>query len=292
MYCKDKGIIVRGVDHVSAKFTGTVVKAFSGPLNHGLYITLTSRSNEEYNLTHPSAYVNGLYRASPYLTCGDSCIITCKKTGLRAVLDYKEESFFGKAKYVVDGKIYRGDRVVCQLNGSWKGAIYYSKTPSLESTTSIATFATAKTSNSDLLIDVSSIKISEKIVAPIEQQHSWESRKAWSPVIDLMHANKFSDATKVKRQIEDDQRLREKTLKSLGKQYKSVWFGMLDKEAVSDTLVTKDDIIIDSDDLSDECVLGKPFLLKSIEKHLPWENTNFREGLPTIDDQVQLPKKE
>jgi hypothetical protein len=53
-----------------------------------------------------------------------------------------------------------------------------------------------------------------QLVPPIDQQHPWESRRVWNPVISQMLGGKYSEATKVKRQVEEDQRQREKILKN------------------------------------------------------------------------------
>jgi hypothetical protein len=64
--CPEKGISARGYDQLSAKFTGTSVRVVPGAHNLGIFVTLKNRDNEEYQLTHPAAYLGGLLRgASP-----------------------------------------------------------------------------------------------------------------------------------------------------------------------------------------------------------------------------------
>jgi hypothetical protein len=60
--CPEKGIIGRGYDQLSAKFTGTSIRISAGNHNHGIFITLKTRDNEEYQLTHPAAHLGGLLR--------------------------------------------------------------------------------------------------------------------------------------------------------------------------------------------------------------------------------------
>ena len=62
--CPAKGIMARGYDQISAKFTGTSIRVTAGHHNHGIFITLKSREDEEYQLTHPSAHVGGLLRGT------------------------------------------------------------------------------------------------------------------------------------------------------------------------------------------------------------------------------------
>lgn len=59
--CPEKGVVARGYDQLSAKFTGTSVKVFPGNHNLGIYVSLTKRG-EEYHFTHPAAYLGGLLK--------------------------------------------------------------------------------------------------------------------------------------------------------------------------------------------------------------------------------------
>jgi hypothetical protein len=60
--CPEKGITARGFDQLSAKFTGTSVRVVPGSHNLGIFVTLKNRGNEEYQLTHPAAYLGGFLR--------------------------------------------------------------------------------------------------------------------------------------------------------------------------------------------------------------------------------------
>jgi len=60
--CPEKGIIARGYDQLSAKFTGTSIRVIAGAHNLGIFIELQNRGGEQYHLTHPAAYLGGLLR--------------------------------------------------------------------------------------------------------------------------------------------------------------------------------------------------------------------------------------
>ena len=267
-YCPEKKILCRGVDHVCAKFTGTAAKIFSGPLNHGLYITLGTRDNEEYQLTHPNAYINGWLKLSLYVTVADTCIITCPKTGLATILEYKEESFFGRAKFAIEGKIIKWkvgekldgiklskiskDDVVCSLTGSWKGQIFYQKTSD---------------PTSSLLLDMTQLKPHDKHTKPIDQQEEHESRRLWRGVADRIKAQDYSEATRLKRDMEDKQRKEEKERKAKHEPYISKWFGFLDPDAVGNQQGVE--LVLDDGDTS-TLIKGKPFIRKDAVDRLPW----------------------
>ncbi|KAJ3022596.1 hypothetical protein HKX48_005782 [Thoreauomyces humboldtii] len=225
--CKEKGIIGRGVDHIAARFTGTNIKVGPGSQNRGIFITLQSHDGEEYNIQHPWASVTGWLSGSPYIVVGESAIITCPKTGLKAVLEYKDEPTFGKPRFAIEGKVFRYDYasagkqsekeqkdseklskipdadVVCRLNGQWNGQIY-------------AATDTSAAASPRLLFDMKESEAAVKNVLPLVDQDPLESRRLWEAVtVALVEGKDGGLATSEKRRIEDLQRAaaadREKT---------------------------------------------------------------------------------
>lgn len=146
--CPEKDIVACGIDHLSAKFTGTAFRVGPGEHTNGINIMLNQRQ-EEYNLTHPWAQISGWLSGSLYIACGDQCVITCPKTNLKCIIEYKEESMFGRPKFAIEGKLFRydaykeammsvGERkqheklskipseaVVATLHGVWNGKVYF-----------------------------------------------------------------------------------------------------------------------------------------------------------------------
>lgn len=86
-----------GVDQISAKVYGTTLRVSPGSYNKGLFVKINGGpgEGETYNITHPTAAVNGILRGNFYITVSDSAVVTCigAKEGphLRAVIEYKEE---------------------------------------------------------------------------------------------------------------------------------------------------------------------------------------------------------
>lgn len=128
--CKETGVQLCGVDQLSAKFTGTSVRVFPGDRNKGIFVKLTEDSplgssvvGEEYQITHPTASINGLLRGSLWVAICDTLYITCRggsrpgeneaggksKRRLRSIIEYKDESWLLKAKYALEGVIYEYD---------------------------------------------------------------------------------------------------------------------------------------------------------------------------------------
>jgi len=125
------------------------------------------------------------------------------------VLDYKEESWLGKPQFAVEGVIhtYRlgetgheawtrvkhvpKDRVVAQLEGSWRQRMKWRRPGESEWKT---------------LIDLSTLHVIPKGVRPLSRQHSNESRKLWEFVTSNLLKKEYSEATRVKLAIEQRQR--------------------------------------------------------------------------------------
>lgn len=143
--CPEKGIIARGYDQLSAKFTGTSLRVSPGNHNLGIFITLQNRGNEEYQLRHPVAHLGGLLRGSLSVTVADTCTITCPKTRTKVILHYLDEGWLGKTQNKVHGVIFNYDPdtdnrsrikdvpekdVLARLEGCWHDRIYYTLTGS------------------------------------------------------------------------------------------------------------------------------------------------------------------
>lgn len=204
--CPQRGITARGFDQISAKFTGTSIRITPGQHNLGIFLNLRERDNEEYQLTHPAAHIAGILRGSLAITVSDTCYVTCAKTGIKAILQYLEDGWLGKAHHKVVGVIFRYDPdndtktkikdvpsgdVLAKIEGSWHGCVYYTPTGSKER---------------ELLVDVSPLYPASKIVPPEEKQQPYESRRFWSDVTEAIKGKKYSLATKRKQELEESQR--------------------------------------------------------------------------------------
>ena len=143
--CPEKGITARGYDQLSAKFTGTSIRVTPGNYNLGIFVTLQSRGDEEYQLTHPVAYLGGLLRGSLSVTVVETCTVTCPKTRIKVILHYLEEGWLGKTQNRVHGVVYKYDPandnrtrikdvpetdILARLDGCWHDKIYYTLTGS------------------------------------------------------------------------------------------------------------------------------------------------------------------
>lgn len=204
--CPEHGVSARGFDQISAKFTGTSVRVAPGEHNLGIFINLQKRDNEEYQLTHPDAHLGGILRGALSISVADTCYIICSKTRIKTILQYQEDSWIGRAQYKVEGVVFRYDPdndtvtkikdapegdILARITGSWHGQI---------------NLILPGTKDTQLLIDISPLLPATKIVPPEEEQLSNESRKFWSGVTAAIMDKQYSQATKLKQEIEERQR--------------------------------------------------------------------------------------
>ncbi|KAF8588211.1 hypothetical protein K439DRAFT_1385073 [Ramaria rubella] len=233
MACPARHITGSGVDQISAKVSGTTIRVSPGASNKGIFIKLTGGpgGGERYQITHPTAQVNGILRGSFYATVADSTIVTStggkSEVNYRVVLDYKEESWLGKPQFALEGVIHTykegetvhepwtrvkhvpKDRIVAQLEGSWKHRIRWRRMGEVEWKT---------------LIDLSTLHVVPKSVRPLSLQSHNESRKLWEHVTSNLLKKEFSEATRVKLAIEQKQRDLALERKKKGVEFKPVYF--------------------------------------------------------------------
>ncbi|KAJ2630814.1 hypothetical protein H4R22_002403 [Coemansia sp. RSA 1290] len=220
--CKERGIEAAGMDHIKAKFTGLSATVATGSECKGIFITLKSRGNEMYKCTHPTGSIVGWLRGSLKVQMIETSYIVCAKTGLAAVVEFKEERWFSKDKGNVIGKVFRydeskyGDQIA-----SWR----LKDIP--KACSIVATFGgnwdqqvTVKHNGSErTLIDMAALKIADKIVKPLEQQGELESRRVWEPVASKMRQGKYAEASRTKKAIEEAQRTLAAERKERGEEF-------------------------------------------------------------------------
>ncbi|KAH7924369.1 hypothetical protein BV22DRAFT_1035182 [Leucogyrophana mollusca] len=229
--CPARAVEMTGIDQISAKVSGTALRVAPGSFNKGIYVNITGGAGEgeRYHITHPVASVNGILRGSFYLTVGDSTIITC--TGptdgpqLRAVIEYKEESWLGRAHYLVEGVIHTYDareteheewtkvkhvpqsRVLAVFDGCWRNHIRWRRTASVPPAASASSASLVPVdAEYATLVDLSTLQVVPKVVRPLEKQLPDESRRLWDGVTARLVNKEYGDATKCKLAIEQRQR--------------------------------------------------------------------------------------
>ncbi|KAJ4412702.1 hypothetical protein N0V91_000464 [Didymella pomorum] len=227
--CPEKGISARGYDQLSAKFTGTSVRVVAGAHNLGIFINLKNRDNEEYQLTHPAAYLGGILRGSLSVSVADTCYITCPKTGLKVILEYQEEGWLGRSQNLVKGVIFKYDskndnitkikdvsdkEVLARIEGAWTDKVYYT----------LGNKPFNKAPEKHLIIDLNPLFPVPKVVPPMEEQLPNESLKFWEGVTNAIVGRQYNQATSLKTEIEEKQRQKAAERKESNKEWQPRFF--------------------------------------------------------------------
>lgn len=81
------------------------------------------------------------------MSVADTCFVTCKKTGLKTILNYVEEGWLGKTQNKVQGVVYKCDvekdtttkikdvpekDVIGRIEGAWHDKVYFYKSAPIE----------------------------------------------------------------------------------------------------------------------------------------------------------------
>jgi hypothetical protein len=152
---------------------------------------------EEYVLTMPTYYANGLLLGGMRMELGGECTVLCEATKARADLNFKlKPTFAGKSKMNrVDGVIsFRGEQAYT-FDGHWNGQIALTEYPS-------------KKTNKAWL-DVTKEPVAPKLCLPEDKQGEWESRRLWTEVTKALNKRPrvdWGDVDSKKEVIEEAQR--------------------------------------------------------------------------------------
>ncbi|KAI9462810.1 hypothetical protein BJY52DRAFT_111568 [Lactarius psammicola] len=233
--CPARHVTLSGIDQISVRVLPSAsLRVSSGTMNKGLFVSLDGGpgAGERYQITHPVAHVNGVLRGSFYATVHESTIITC--TGgsgvgngewLRAIVEYKEESWLGKPHYLVEGVVHRYDpseheheewtkvkhvppaRAVAYFEGCWRNVVRWRPAAAAASDGSgRSTPSSGGKTEWTTLIDLTPLQAVPKTVRPISRQLPDESRRLWESVTTRLLSKEYGEATRAKQAIEQRQR--------------------------------------------------------------------------------------
>ena len=234
--CPARGVSARGYDQLSAKFTGTAIRVTPGAHNLGIFITLSQRDNEEYQLTHPAAQLGGILRGALAVSVSDVCFVTCPKTRIKVILHYIEEGWLGKSQNRVQGVMFRYDPdddkytrtkdvpqkdILAHIEGCWQDQVYYS----VPSTSAVKNAKdTDASNNKHLLVDLTPLLPVPKTVPSEEDQLPNESLRFWKDVTDAILSKQYGEATRVKQALEQQQRDKAEERKAKNEEWKPRFF--------------------------------------------------------------------
>ena len=171
----------------------------------GYSVLYIDKFDEDHIITMPKAHAEGIatFQISPELS-GTSYIRS--SSGYTSRIHYSSKGWFKGESNSFIAKLFKGDderHPIYVLEGSWSG-VY-----------------TVKDKNGRVIekLDMESLRRTPLRVAPLEEQHPLESRRAWQHVVNAINDNDILSVGHEKGKIENEQRELRKEERAAG----TVW---------------------------------------------------------------------
>ncbi|KAK8045484.1 hypothetical protein PG993_005508 [Apiospora rasikravindrae] len=230
-YCitnKKSNVRLEGYNAQKASFSKTInIKQ----IGHAV-LTVPDPSNpaqkDTYIITLPSLHVEGLLFGSPFIELDGASYIS-SSTGFTAKVDYSGKGWLSGKKNSFTAVLHptgKEKEVLYNISGQWTKAF------------EIHTGAAKHNSSSNLIEswDPSSNPLTKLVVAPIEQQHPLESRRAWSKVAEGISRGDMDSVGKEKSKIENAQRTMRKKEQTEGREWERRYFKAIENDAALQSL--------------------------------------------------------
>ena len=192
LYNADKGISAEGYVAQETSYSaahGVTVKQVGHAVIH------IDEYNEDHLMTLPTLGVKGVLSGSPYPELSGTCYIT-STSGYVSKIEFEGKKLLGLkgTKNTVNAEVYSNDdpkHPLFGVSGQWNSSF-------------IMHDCNAK---KDIeTIDVENIELTPMIVAPLDKQDPWETRRAWNKVLDAIGRGDVKGVSENKHDIEEAQR--------------------------------------------------------------------------------------
>jgi oxysterol-binding protein-related protein 9/10/11 len=193
--------------------------------------------NEDYVQTLPSVTIKSLLTGSPYPELNGPVHIH-SSSGYTSKIEFTGTSMMGlrgDKKNTVKATLYKTDdeeNPLYEVNGQWSDEFVFKD---VRKNIDLETYDTHKAEATPL------------IVAPVEQQDPWESRRAWSGVINALHAGDMQATSSAKSTIEVAQREMRKKEKTEGTKWEAKFFSRVGDDPVFEQLAVPRGERLDAD---------------------------------------------
>lgn len=201
-YCirnQKSGVQLEGYNAQKATFKSTIIVKQIG--HAVLYVPIGSgdkKETERYIITLPSLHIEGLIFGTPFVELdGTSTIVS--SSGYTAKIDYSSRGWLSGKKNSVTAVVHPPDKdkdVLYNIVGQWtkEFEIYQGPVKNNSKSTLVAVYDAAATAQTDLK------------VAPLDEQHPLESRRAWAKVAEAIQKGDMDAVSTEKGKIEQAQR--------------------------------------------------------------------------------------
>ncbi|KAF1839427.1 Oxysterol-binding protein [Decorospora gaudefroyi] len=221
------GIRAQGFTEQEITFSGSVsIK------QRGYAIVHVDRFEEDYLLPLPDIKVKGLLSAVPHPELhGEYSLIS--SSGYVSHIKFlagKSSLLLGSSgpKHAFEASVFHADRprdTLYSVEGVWNAEFV---------------IRDARTGAEVEAFDVRTVPQQRLSVSDIGDQDPWESRRAWSEVVDALRQGDMKGVTRAKSVVENGQREMRKEEEAQGRQFEPVFFKRVESDAVFERLVTHD----------------------------------------------------
>ncbi|CEQ42372.1 SPOSA6832_04190, partial [Sporobolomyces salmonicolor] len=163
---------------------------------------------------HANRYARGILFGKMVLELGDSSIVRNNQTGMTCEVEFKTKGFFSGSYNSIAGKIKGPKGDIGDISGHWSDVMEISRKGS---------------KGKEVLFNAHDAHVTQKSVAPEDQQLPNESRRLWSKVTSAIKAKDLDAATEAKTAIEDAQREAAREREEKGETFQPKFFKLSDK---------------------------------------------------------------
>lgn len=219
-YCirnEKTGLQLEGYNAQKATFKGTIIVKQIG---HAVLSFPYNGKTETYLITLPSLHIEGLIFGTPFVELdGTSFIVS--STGYTCKVDYSGRGWLSGKKNTIAGTVYATDnekKVLYNIHGQWNTSYEVFEGPAKKNSS-----ATLKDAYDAINTPQSELKL-----APVEDQHPLESRRAWSRVADAITKGDMENTSIEKGKIEQAQRVKRAAEREGGVAWERRYFTAVD----------------------------------------------------------------
>lgn len=238
-YCirnENTGVQLEGYNAQKATFKSTIVVKQIG---HAVLTIPVGDKKESYLITLPSLHIEGLVFGSPFVELDGTSLIT-SSTGFTTKIDYSGKGWLSGKKNSVTATITPTSdpkEVLFNITGQWNKnyEIYQGPVKKNSKSTLIGTYDAVGTPQTKL------------DVAPVEQQHPLESRRAWAKVSEGIQKGDMNLVSAEKGKIEHAQRNLRLKEKSENRAWERRYFDAAATDSVLEMLGKVTGVPVDGD---------------------------------------------
>ncbi|KAI0391589.1 Oxysterol-binding protein [Xylariaceae sp. FL0594] len=213
------GVHLQGYNAQKASFSKTINVKQIGHAMLTVPVPSKQGQTETYLITLPSLHIEGLIFGAPFVELDGTSYIT-SSSGFTTKIQYLGKGWVSGKKNSFTATLYPTGKekdVLYNSSGQWTKSFEIHR-------------GSGKHNGPETLVetwDPEATPMSELIVAPTEQQHPLESRRAWAGVADGISKGDMDFVSREKTKIEQAQRAMRKKEQSEGRQWERRYFTAL-----------------------------------------------------------------